>query len=128
MRGPSLVSGSGGCSPVAGLGLLIAVASLVAEHGLWSSGVVAHGLSCPAAWEILPDQGSNLCSLHWQAYSYPLDHQGSSSTAFLNQDPRSSHLSLSAYSREPAADGEWNLPSRALGPCLKGQEIAGKAI
>ena len=34
-----------------------------------SSVVVAHGFSCSAAWEIFPDQGPNLCSLHWQADS-----------------------------------------------------------
>ena len=28
--------------------------------------VVAHGLSCPAACGIFPDQGSNLCPLHWE--------------------------------------------------------------
>ena len=71
--------------------LLIAVASLVAEHGLqahglqqlWHMGsavvargpqsagsvVVAHGLSCSAACGIFPDQGSNPCPLHWQADS-----------------------------------------------------------
>ena len=52
-------------------GLLIAVASLVVEHRLWSadSVVVAHGLSCSAACGIFPDQGSNPCPLHWQADS-----------------------------------------------------------
>ena len=72
-------------------GLLIAVASLVAEHRLqvhglqqlWHVGsvvvagrlqsadsvVVAHGLSCSAACGIFPDQGSNPCPLHWQADS-----------------------------------------------------------
>ena len=54
--------------------LLIAVASLVAEHRLqWlqcgDSVVVAHGLSCSAAYGIFPDQGSNPCPLHWQADS-----------------------------------------------------------
>ena len=39
--------------------------------------VVAHGPSCSAARGILPDQGSNPCSLHWQADSQPLCHQGS---------------------------------------------------
>ena len=41
--------------------LLTAVASLVAEHGLYSTGsvVVAHGLSCSTACGIFPDQGSN---------------------------------------------------------------------
>ena len=51
-------------------GLLIAVASLVLEHRLsggWASVVVAHVLSCPAACGVFPDQGSNLCPLHWQA-------------------------------------------------------------
>ena len=39
--------------------------------------VVAHGPSCSTACGILPDQGSNPCSLHWQADSQPLHHQGS---------------------------------------------------
>ena len=34
MGGLSLVAVNGGCSPVAGHGLLITVASLVVEHGL----------------------------------------------------------------------------------------------
>ena len=72
-------------------GLLIAVASLVTEHGLqvhrlqqlWrvdsvvvarrlqsaGSVVVAHGLSCSAVCGIFLDQGSNPCPLHWQADS-----------------------------------------------------------
>ena len=44
---------------------------------LWSTGcrhvgsvVVAHGLSCSTACRIFPDQGSNPCPLHWQAYSF----------------------------------------------------------
>ena len=45
----SLVASSRSCSLVAVPGL-IAVASLVAEHRLWSAGsvVVVHGLSCSA--------------------------------------------------------------------------------
>ena len=39
--------------------------------------VVAHGPSCSVACGIFPDQGSNLCPLHWQADSQPLHHQGS---------------------------------------------------
>ena len=64
---------------VAVRGLLNAVASLVAKHRLkvhslqqlWHTGsvVMAHGLSCSAACGIFPDQGSNLCPLHWQADS-----------------------------------------------------------
>ena len=71
--------------------LLIAVASLVAEHGLQARGlqqswhvssvvvahglqsagsvVVAHRLSCSMACGIFPDQGLNPCPLHWQADS-----------------------------------------------------------
>ena len=48
--------------------------------------VVAHGPSCSAATRIrgiLPDQGSNLCPLHWQADSQPLRHQGSPLTHFM---------------------------------------------
>ena len=39
--------------------------------------VVAHGPSLSAACGIFPDQGSNLCPLHWQADSQPLRQQGS---------------------------------------------------
>ena len=59
---------------VVALWLLIAVASLVAEHGLWGSWasvVVAQGLV--ALWHLgsscEPLQGSNLCPLHWQVDS-----------------------------------------------------------
>ena len=45
-------------------GLLLVVASLVTERGLR-----AHGLSCPTACGIFPNQGSNPCPLHWQADS-----------------------------------------------------------
>ena len=49
-------------------GLLIAVASLFAEHGIQRGGsvVVVLVLSCSAACGIFLDQGSNLCPLHWQ--------------------------------------------------------------
>ena len=82
-------------------GLLIAVASLVAElrlqvrglqqlwhagsvvvaRGLQSTGsvVVAHRLICSAACGIFPDQGSNPGPQHWQVDSQPLRHQGSPS-------------------------------------------------
>ena len=49
-----------------------AVASLVAEHGLqgeWASVAVAHRLSCFAVYGCFPDQGLNLCPLHWQMNS-----------------------------------------------------------
>ena len=37
--------------------------------GVQASVVVAHGLSCSVACGIFPDQGSNLCPLHWQVDS-----------------------------------------------------------
>ena len=51
---------------------LIAVASLVAEHGLQGSQdslVVVLWVSCPNIRGICPDQGLNPCLLHWQADS-----------------------------------------------------------
>ena len=60
---------------------LIAVAPLVPKRWFyfaWAS--KAHGFSHPVACGIFPDQGSNLCPLHWQANSYhwptrkPLPH------------------------------------------------------
>ena len=52
-------------------GLLTVVASLVAEHRLYSRDlvVVVHGLSCSEACGIFPDQGLNPCPLHWQVES-----------------------------------------------------------
>ena len=73
-------------------GLLIAVASSVAELGLrraWASEaaslqalecrsvVVVQGHSCSKACGIFLDQASNPCPLHWQVDSYPLYHQRS---------------------------------------------------
>ena len=45
--------------------------SVVVARGLQNAGsvVVAHRLSCSVACGIFPDQGSNPCSLHWQADS-----------------------------------------------------------
>ena len=45
--------------------------------------VVAHKLSCPEACGTFPDQGSNPCSLHWQARSQPLDQQKSPDSSVL---------------------------------------------
>ena len=48
-------------------GLLIAVASLIAEHRLWARWFTScHArLSYCVACGIFPDQGSNSCPLHW---------------------------------------------------------------
>ena len=44
---------------------------------LWSTGsaVVLHGVSCPKARGVSPDQGWSLCPQHGQVDSYPLDRQ-----------------------------------------------------
>ena len=54
-------------SPVAEYRKWCTYASIVAPHGLQSTGsvVVAHRLSCSKSCGIFPDQGSNLCPLHW---------------------------------------------------------------
>ena len=55
--------GKWGCSQAVVRRLLIAVVSLVAEHGLQGTGsvVVGHRLSCPTAGGVFPDQGANPC-------------------------------------------------------------------
>ena len=79
LRGLSLVAASGGHSSLQCAGLSLSRPLLLRSTGSRRAGsvVVAHGLSCSAAWGILPDQGSNPCPLHWQADSQPLRHQGS---------------------------------------------------
>ena len=79
-RGLSLVVASGGYSSVWCVGfslqwllLLRSLACRLSSCGMWD----LPRLSCSAACAIFPDQGSNLCPLHWQADSYPLRHQGS---------------------------------------------------
>ena len=49
------------------------------SRGLWSTGsvVAVQGFSCSTVCGIFPNQGLNPCSLHWQADSLPLSHQGS---------------------------------------------------
>ena len=56
---------------VHGLQYLWHVGSVVVAHGLLSAGSVAvvHGLTCSAACGIFPDQGLDLCPLHWQVDS-----------------------------------------------------------
>ena len=50
-----------------------------------ASVLMAHGLSCCAAYGIFPNQGSSSCALHWQAGSQPLDHQRSPDTSILGR-------------------------------------------
>ena len=97
--------------------LLIAEASLVAEPGLegtWASVVsvcglsgcgswapragsvaVGHGPCCSVMQGIFPDQGLNLCLLHWQADSLPLSHQGS---------PISHHFFVFSFCNDDCSD------------------------
>ena len=42
----------------------------------------AHGLSCSMTRGIFPEQGLNLCPLHWQVDSYPLHCQVSPGSPF----------------------------------------------
>ena len=77
-----LVAASGGHSSSRCAGLSLSWPLLLRSTGSRRTGlvVVAHGPSCSVACGILPDQGSNPCSLHWQADSEPLRHQGNPST------------------------------------------------
>ena len=82
-------------------GLLIAVASLVVEQGLYGerasvvmapglsrtgSAVAMHRLSCSTAYGLFPDQGLNLWLLHWPVASLPLSHQGALHVYFLKMN------------------------------------------
>ena len=84
VRGLSLVVASGGHSSSQSAGLSLSRPLWLQSTGSRRAGsvIVAHGPSCSAACGILPDQGSNLCPLHWQADSQPLRHQGSPLQSF----------------------------------------------
>ena len=45
--------------------------------------VAAYSFSHPMACGTFPNQGSNLCPLHWQVDSQPLNHQGSPNQVIL---------------------------------------------
>ena len=55
-------------------GLLVAVAC--GAQALRHVGFSTCGLISLVACVIFPDRGLNLCLLHWQVDSQPLDHQG----------------------------------------------------
>ena len=84
VRGLSLVVASGGHSSSQCTGLSLSRPLLLRSTGSRRAGsaAVAHGPSCSTACGIFPDQGSNLCPLHWQADSQPLHHQGSPTMPF----------------------------------------------
>ena len=79
MLGLSLVVASGSHSSSRCAGLSLSRPLLLRTTGSRCAGsvIVTHGPSCSAACGIFPDQGPNLCPLHWQADSQPLRHQGS---------------------------------------------------
>ena len=85
MRGLSVVAASGGHSSSRCVGLSLSRPLPLRSTGSRRAGsvIVAHGLSCSAAYGIFPDQGSNPCPLHWQADSQPLRHQGSPGSIVL---------------------------------------------
>ena len=80
---------------------------------LRSSGsvVAVHRLSCPVAWGIFPDQGSNPCPLHWQEDSSPLEHQGNPPFIYF---PRGHKGSSIFNAREKDNTGENLTRSREL--------------
>ena len=80
---------------VAGHELQRMQASVVEAYWLQSrdSGVMAYGLSCSTACEIFLDQASNLCPLHCQVDSYPLDYQGSPESHILSL-PQENKISI----------------------------------
>ena len=88
VRGLSLVVASGGHSSSRYADLSLSRPFLFRSTGPRRSGsvIVAHGPSCSAAYRIFPDQGSNLCLLHWQADSQPLRHQGSPPSTLFEQN------------------------------------------
>ena len=94
-------------------GLLIAVASLAAEHGLsgaQTSAAAAHGLSSYSsqtiehrlngcgAWTLFHGKwdlpGSNPCLLHWKGDSLLLRHQGSPCFFLFNDHLRCCYLDI----------------------------------
>ena len=85
VRGLSPVAASGGRSSSRRAGLSLLRPLLLRSTGSRRAGsvVVAHGPSSSAARGIFPDQGSNLCPLHWQADFQPLGHQGSPINNFM---------------------------------------------
>ena len=85
VQGLSPVAAGGGHSSLRCAGLSLSWPLLLRSTGSRRAGsvVLAHGPSHSAACGILPDRGTNLCPLHWQADSQPLRHQGSPRPSFL---------------------------------------------
>ena len=106
VQGLSLVAASGGHSSSRCAGLSLSRPLLLRSTGSRRAGsvVVAHGPSCSATCGIFPDQGSNPCSLHWQADSQPLRHQGSPLLSFL----KPLHCTEDSDKRRVGMAGRWH--------------------
>ena len=74
---PAMASGGHSSSRCAGLSPSRPLLLRSTGSRCTGSAIVAHRPSRSTACGIFPDQGSNLCPLHWQADSQPLRHQGS---------------------------------------------------
>ena len=96
VRGLSLVVASGGHGSSRCAGLSLSRPLLLRSTGSRRAGsvIVAHGPSCSAACGIFPDQGSNLCPLHWQTDSQPLRHKRSPAGGFLTTAPPGKSLCI----------------------------------
>ena len=79
------------CCKVGALGCL----GLVVTAGRLSS--CGTRLTCHAAGGIFLDQRPDLCPLHWQVDSQPLDHQGNAKCIDFYIDPVSSGLENFTY-------------------------------
>ena len=54
-------------------------------------------VSYTKAYGIIPDQGSNLCLLHWQVDSLPLSHQGNPTMSIEHDVLFLIHLNCISY-------------------------------
>ena len=91
----------------------------------WASVVGLHRLSCSMARGIFPDQGSNLCLLHWQTDYLSLNHPGSPELFYFYQKwlPLSEHTEIigclcSVVSSETALSWETAWPISRKVPVL----------
>ena len=116
VRGFSLVAASRGHSSSRCMGLSLSRPLLLQSTGSRHAGsvIVAHGPSCSTACGILPDQGSHLCPLHWQADSQPLRHQRSPAYQLLWN--RNLHLQWTHYWARPRDQRQAMCPEGAHSP------------
>ena len=75
---------------------------------------------------IFPDQGSNLCPLHWQVDSLPLDHQGNPWFVFFKVE-KLKHVSVSERKIWLIERG-WVYSRKMMWLILWGSEKAGRVL